>query len=63
MEQEWRKDEEGKFICRYNEACHCDLPTCGCCGWNPKVARNRLREHIRNTAREEEEHGAELCAE
>ena len=46
MEEEWKKDEEGKFICRFNEGCHCDLPTCGCCGWNPEVARRRTLEYI-----------------
>ena len=47
MEQEWQKDEEGKYICRFNEACHCDLPTCGYCGWNPEVARMRLEQWLR----------------
>ena len=47
MEEEWKKDDEGKFICRFNDGCHCDLPTCGCCGWNPEVARRRTLEFIR----------------
>ncbi len=47
MEHEWEKDEQGKFICRFNNACHCDLPTCGCCGWNPEVARRRTMEFIK----------------
>ena len=46
MEEEWRKDEDGKFICQFNDGCHCDLPTCGCCGWNPAVARRRMLEFI-----------------
>lgn len=55
MEHEWRKDEEGKFICQYNEACHCDLPACGCCGWNPKVARQRLAQFIKKMGGKEQE--------
>jgi hypothetical protein len=47
MEEEWSLDDEGKFNCPYNEACHCDLPTCGCCGWNPEVARRRHLEWIK----------------
>ena len=43
---EWEMDEDGKFVCRFNEGCHCDLPTCGCCGWNPEVARKRLRQWL-----------------
>ena len=46
MDQEWQKDEEDKFICRFNDGCHCDLPTCGCCGWNPEVGRRRLRKWL-----------------
>lgn len=55
MEHEWRKDDEGKFICQYNEACHCDLPTCGFCGWNPKVARQRLAQLIKKMGNQEKE--------
>ena len=47
MDTEWKPDEDGKFVCLYNDACHCDIPTCGCCGWNPKVARRRLLEYIK----------------
>ena len=47
MEHDWKIDKSGKFICRFNTGCHCDLPTCGCCGWNPDVARRRLREAIK----------------
>ena len=47
MDHEWKIDKNGKFICRFNNACSCDLPTCGCCGWNPEVARRRLLESIR----------------
>ena len=46
MTHDWKRDEEGIFVCRYNEGCHCELPECGCCGWNPKVARIRLRDWL-----------------
>ena len=46
MEEEWKIDEEGKFMCPFNDGVHCDLPTCGCGGWNPEVARRRTREFI-----------------
>ena len=46
MEEEWKIDEEGKFMCPFNDGVHCDLPTCGCCGWNPEVARRRTLEFI-----------------
>ena len=41
------RDESGKFICRFNEGCHCDEMNCAVCGFNPEVARRRLREFIR----------------
>lgn len=47
MDHEWEIDEDGKFVCRFNNGCHCDLPTCGCCGWNPAVARRRMLEYIK----------------
>ena len=47
MDHEWEIDEDGKFVCRFNNGCHCDLPTCGCCGWNPAVARRRMLEFIK----------------
>ena len=47
MDHEWEKDEQGKYICQYNIGCHCNVPNCGSCGWNPEVARRRLLEYIR----------------
>lgn len=47
MEEEWKLEEDGKFACPFNDGCHCDLPTCGCCGWNPVVARRRMLEFIK----------------
>ena len=37
-------DDEGKHICQYNPECHCDVPECDKCGWNPKVAMRRLKK-------------------
>lgn len=54
MDHEWKTDENGKFICRFNEGCCCDLPTCGCCGWNPEVARRRLKEYIQKGEKKDE---------
>lgn len=46
MDHEWKKLENGQFECRYNDACSCNVPNCGNCGWNPEVARRRLKEYI-----------------
>lgn len=59
MDEEWRLDEEGKYICRFNEGCHCDIPTCGCCGWNPEVAKRRLEEWLRKIGIDMKEDGEE----
>lgn len=47
MEHEWEKDEDGKFICRFNEECHCDVPECDKCGWNPVVAKRRTLQWLK----------------
>lgn len=33
-----------KFVCPHNDEIDCDNEQCNTCGWNPKVARRRLRE-------------------
>lgn len=38
------RDVDGKYICPYNKECRCDVPMCGKCGWNPKVAERRLKK-------------------
>ena len=55
MDHEWEKDETDKFICRFNEGCHCDLPECGCCGWNPEVARKRMLAFIQKMGGKKDE--------
>lgn len=54
MDHEWKKDTNGKYICQYNDACSCYVPNCSCCGWNPEVARRRLKEYIRKGAKKDE---------
>lgn len=46
MENEVERDESGKIICRFNEGCHCSEMNCSTCGFNPEVARRRLKEFI-----------------
>ena len=38
------KDTDGKYICQFNNACRCDIPECDKCGWNPTVAKRRIRK-------------------
>ena len=38
------KDADGKYICQYNPECGCDIPECHKCGWNPEVAKRRLKK-------------------
>ena len=54
MDNEWKLEEDGKFACPFNVGCHCDLPTCGCCGWNPEVARRRTLEWIKKRGEQNE---------
>ena len=56
MDNEWEMDDDGKFCCPFNDACHCDLPTCGCCGWNPEVARRRMLEYIKGKGEKKDAH-------
>ena len=55
MDHEWKKLQNGQFVCRYNDACSCVVPNCGCCGWNPEVARRRLREFIEKGEKKDEQ--------
>lgn len=47
MKDELEKDEDGKFICRFNEECHCDSLDCVRCGWNPVVAKMRTEQWLK----------------
>lgn len=42
-EYEWVRGGDGKYACRYNEACYCHTRACDSCGWNPKVAEERTK--------------------
>lgn len=42
-----RRDEAGKIICKYNSECRCERLACGKCGWNPKVADQRIDNFMR----------------
>lgn len=40
---EWTKSD-GKWDCIYQEGVGCHTRTCETCGWNPKVAEERLKK-------------------
>lgn len=42
------RGENGKYICQYNPECECTVPKCEKCGWNPSVARRRLKNYREN---------------
>ena len=50
MEVQWRQEETGMYCCPYNEGCHCAVPECQGCGWNPAVARRRNLEWVKRFA-------------
>ena len=54
MDHEWKILKNGQFECRYNYACSCNVPNCGSCGWNPEVARSRLKEYIQKGEKKDE---------
>ena len=55
MDHEWKILKNGQFECRYNDACSCNVPNCESCGWNPEVARRRLKEYIQKGEKNDEQ--------
>ena len=36
-------DTDGKIVCPHNRECRCEYLDCDNCGWNPAVAKHRLK--------------------
>lgn len=42
MDEQWKKNDAGRWICPFNREVSCTDRKCQKCGWYPSVARYRL---------------------
>lgn len=42
-EVQFKRDQDGRFICPHNNECRCTSTNCAPCGWNPAVFKRRVK--------------------